>query len=406
MKNVFTTFGRRVAGLSTAALLAFAAPVLNSFAQPASPVGAWDCIMTGNGQNGILFLNFTGDSDGPNGVGLPIFEGLYIQAGHKKVGGASGRNGASGTGRTQGSVASVTNLFGGGFLAGSATGIYTNVGPDDWLTDSRGYRGYWFFNNKGQVVGSFYNVLNSTALTTNFFETCTNNTIQIPLTNGGFYSLSFDFCFTNAVLNTNYPWLAPDREAGTTNLLLTNFNYTVGLVGQTNDVSFVGKVVPGKRLTLVGTSAFGKFTIRGVPLNPINTALPLDGFYWTGSKFQNGFHSMEQFGLVDLVPNLTVGFTNLNQVIPNAYIMVGQGPSYSYGSTNGATLCLISSQKRIGFFVQEVPYGTIPNLFETRATFGKFVNTTRKIGGNTLGESTADFDLIQFNAFLSPYPLP
>jgi hypothetical protein len=400
MKTLVANPGRLV-GLATAAMVALLSPALSALSQPASPVGTWDCVMTGNGQNGILFLNFMPETDVINGLpGLPVFEGVFIQAGQLKLSGA-GRGGSNVSTRSGGG-GTFTNLFGGGFVNGSASGMATNVGPDDWYGDSRGLRGYWAYNSKGQTVGQFYTVLNVTANITNYFETCVDQFETVGLTNGNQYTFQVNFCFTNAILATNYPWFAPDGEFGATNLTFTNQNFTFGTAGQTNDISFVGKVIPGKRLTLVGTSRFGKFTIRGVPLQPLNTALPVDGFFWTGTKFQNGFRSQEEFTLTGASDSLT----NILGVIPNFFAMVGQGPSYIYGTTNEGSMCLISSQKKIGFFVQEVPFGTSPDLTEFRATIGKLVNTTKKIGSQTTGESTADANHIQFNTYLSPFEIP
>lgn len=378
-------------------MVALLAPALNALSQPASPAGTWDCIMSGSGQNGILFLNFLTESD--LGNGLPVFEGVFVQAGQLKLSG-NGRGGSTGSTRSGGS-GTITNLFGGGFINGSASGLATNVGPDDWYDDSRGHRGYWAYNSKGEVVGQFYIVMNGTANITNYFQTCVDQLYRINETNGGSFNLDVNFCFTNAFVVTNYPWSAPDGEVGFTNLTFTNLNFTLGTIGQTNDISFVGKVVPGKRLTLVGTSAFGKFTIRGVPLQPVSSTLPVDGFFWTGTKIQNGFKSQEEFTLAG-----SDSITNVPGVIPNFYAMIGQGPSYIYGTTNDGSFCMISSQKKIGFFVQQVPFGTAPPLLETRATVGNLVNNTKKIGSNSTGESTDDPDQIQFNAFLSPFAIP
>lgn len=324
MKTVFATFGRRFAGLGTAALLACSAPVLNSFAQPASPVGQWDCVMSGGGQNGILFLNFCAESDTANG--LPVFEGIYIQAGHQKL--STGRGGAVTTGR--GSSSTFTNIFGGGFITGSANGTAVTVGPDDWYPDSRGFRGYWSYNSKGQTFGSYYMVMTS--------------------------PLKF-----------------------------------------TNNVSFVGKVVPGKRLTMVGTSAFGKFTIRGVPLVPVATALPVDGFHWAGTVAQNGVKSFETFSLTALS-------------VPNMYALTGAGPSYSYdwfAPSNNVSFCLISSQKRMAFQVEEIPIATGTNAVVTeRATSGHLINSTKAIQARGSGDSSGDLNVVTFNASLVPYIIP
>src|SRR5215469_14690328 len=242
--KTFVAKSGRLLGLAAAALLAQAAPALGA-AQPISPVGQWDCVMNGSGQNGILFLNFTSDLDPI--TGLPTFEGIIAQAGHKGFkSSASGRTGNIGNQpRAGSSSAGVTNIFGGGFINGAAGEVADNGGPGDWLADSRGHRGTWFFNSKGQVVGSFYMVLNATGVVTNFEEMCIDEVLQIPLTNGGVFNQQVQFCFTNPVFATNILWgPAGDGEVGVTNLVFTNNNFFVGTLGFNQNISFVGKVSP------------------------------------------------------------------------------------------------------------------------------------------------------------------
>jgi hypothetical protein len=403
MKKFIKNSGLAI-GLSIAALLAPIAPAgAAGIKQPPSPVGVWDCIMTGNGQDGIIFLNFTDKVD--TNSGLPTFEGLFVQAGHKKL--QTGRDGSQGVGRTPSTPGGIfTNLFGGGYINGSAGAISNNGTHGDWLSDSRGHRGNWFYNSKGQTVGSYYTVLNAKSGITNYFETCIDEPLTIPLTNGSF-NIQVQFCFTNATFVTNYPWVAPGgAEFGFTNLTFTNFNFTLGTLGITNNVSFTGKIVPGKRLTMVGTSAFGRFTIRGVPLiEPVATFLPVDGFYWTGSKIENGFRFQEEFGLFDVTDA-----EGLN-LIPNVYAMSGQGPSYTYGTDLdlGGELCLISKQKRIGFSISEIPFGTTTNSIvsaNVRGTYGPLKNTKKAISTTGQGSSTADDNVIKFEASVSPYAVP
>jgi hypothetical protein len=395
MKTIFANPGRLL-GLATAALLAVVAPAAQAVTQPKNPVGQWDCVMSGNGQNGIMFLNITEDID--TTTGLPTFEALYIQAGHTKF--QTGRSSSTGTGRDGSSASAFTNLYGGGFVFGSAGPVANNGTGDDWLGDSRGNRGNWFFNSKGQVVGSFYTILNANNRITNYFQTCIDEPLTIPLTGGGSFNIEVSFCFTNPVFVTNYPWAAPppSTEVGFTNLTFTNSNFTVGSSGLTNNVSFIGKVVPGKRITLMGSSAFGRFTITGVPLAPISTALPVDGFFWTGTKSENGFTTVEQFGLFPTP-------------IQNAYLVSGQGPSYTYGSGTdlGSELCLISAKKKIAFSIAEFGVGTAPGTVVSvnlRGTCGQFINTKKAIGAKSQGSSTDDPNIIKFDANLSPFSLP
>ncbi|HXT10587.1 MAG TPA: hypothetical protein VN873_03420 [Candidatus Angelobacter sp.] len=388
--KTFLANSARCLGLAAAALLAQTAPVLA--AQPTSPVGQWDCLMNGNGQNGILFLNFTADIDPV--TGLPTFEGILAQAGHKGFkSGSDGRPGGGGTG-TRGSGAdftSVTNIFGGGFIDGGAGEVADNGGPGDWLADSRGHRGTWFFNSKGQVVGSFFIVLNASGVVTNFLETCVDEVLTVPLTNGGVFNQQVQFCFTNPVFATNILWgPASDGEVGVTNLTFTNNNFFVSTIGVNQNISFVGKV-HGNRLTMLASGPAGKFTITGVPLQPVNTALPVDGFFWTATQRADGAQTQEQFFLSDTA-------------IPNYFGLNGQGPSYSYNFTN--SFCLISQQRRIAFVFDEIPgiEGSGPD--NLRATVGKFINTSKVIGSDTIGIGSAQSSIVQFNARLTPFSAP
>ncbi len=385
------TFTKNLCLLAGCAIAALTGPMAMALPVPASPVGQWDCVISGSGQTGIMFLNFTDDTD--TNSGFPTFEGFYIQAGHAALAQSSSGRGTTSSGRGNGSSSSVTNLFGGGFIEGSAGGVANNGGPGDWLLDSRGHRGNWFYNSKGQVVGSFFTTLNASSIVTNYFETCVSTNVSISLTNGGTYTFPYDVCFTNAVLSTNVFWgPAADNEFGFTNLSFVNTNFTIGAIGTTNSVSFVGKVVLGKRITLSGTSSYGKITITGVPLLPITikSGVPVDGpYFWTGTTAQNGVKKAEVFHLTP------TGIQNL-------YGMTGQGPSYSYNLTN--SFCMISASKKIGFAVSEIPFlSERSTLHLSRATVGKFTNTGKKIGANTVGDDVDDIDLLSFDASLTPF---
>jgi hypothetical protein len=204
--------------------------------------------------------------------------------------------------------------------------------------------------------------------------------------------VNVQLCFTNAAITTNVAWgPAPDGESGTVAVSFVNTNFTLGVVGVNNNVSFVGKVIPGKRLTMVGNSLFGRFTIIGVPLVPITTALPVDGFFWTGTKVEGGAQYQERFTLT------------ADPIIPNLYEVNGQGPSYTYNGTN--SFCMISSKKRIAFVIEEIAAGdTDPSV--GRATFGTLISNSKAIGTKGLGDSSDATDLIQFNANLSPFIVP
>src|SRR5580765_5522070 len=87
-----TFFSPGVAILATLLVLASATAGRAALALPPSPVGQWDCIMSGAGQDGIIFLNFTMDID--TNSGLPTFEGVFVSAGlrHPSSNGSNPRN--------------------------------------------------------------------------------------------------------------------------------------------------------------------------------------------------------------------------------------------------------------------------------------------------------------------------
>jgi hypothetical protein len=144
--------------------------------------------------------------------------------------------------------------------------------------------------------------------------------------------------------------------------------YSIGLdctAALTNKVSFLGTVVPGKRLTLSCRASFGNFSLRGVPAVPLQD---LSGS-WYGRKTQNGFPANEFFTLTAI------------EDLPNAYLVDGGGPNYTY--TNG--LALASSQKKMAFGFTSL-VGT--NELSTRAVVGPL--NLKKGQANTLGIELLD----------------
>lgn len=150
----------------------------------------------------------------------------------------------------------------------------------------------------------------------------------------------------------------------------------------TNAVSFVGKVVPGKRLTLVASTSLGRVAYRGVPTVAVtdSTGSSFDGSFWQGLKKQSGVKYQEFFSLS------SAGLPD-----PNIYNMVGSGPGYTYYSG----ICMISSKRKIGFSLIESGGSTTNGLL--RATVGSFVNNNRKSAANTKGVIEPDTK-IHFNA--------
>jgi hypothetical protein len=96
----------------------------------------------------------------------------------------------------------------------------------------------------------------------------------------------------------------------------------------TNAINFVGKVVPGKRLTLLATSSSGHFTIRGVPATNL---VDLSGS-WFGVRRQNGAASYEFLRLEPI--------NDPNAI--NIYQVDGQGSGFSYSG-----IALLSVQRKL-----------------------------------------------------------
>lgn len=133
--------------LATAALL-FA---LVGTSAEATPFGDpttndWDCVMTGGGQDGVMFLHFTTDVDPL--TGLFTFEGVFALGGSRSN--PFSARGGTGSGRTNSVPVGFTNIFAGFTLQGPSSV------PNDWTPISSGNRPDWFWNAKGQLVGSFY----------------------------------------------------------------------------------------------------------------------------------------------------------------------------------------------------------------------------------------------------------
>lgn len=386
---------RALLGTAMFLLIALAAP---SHATPfALPTGNdWDCITSGGGQDGVMFLHFTTDLDTN---GFATFEGIFAIAGQKNfptVNARTGLPGSSGTGRTNTSFPGFTNLFGAGFVGGPGVGFPNNGGDNDWLTDSRGFRGVWFFDSKGRIVGSYFIVENVTGVVSNYFAMCTNVILSVLLTNGTIYNTNYgEICFSNGqgpTLTTNLAWgPASDGETGTSNITLVNTNFNLVPVGtSTNAVDFVGTVVPGKRLTLTGSSLLGRVLFHGVPLVPLVNVTDLaTANPWVGQKLQDGITYRDFFTMAPLLSN-----TNSLFILPNAFALSGENALYTYEGG----LCLISSQKKIGFGLVEAPVGNPNAPGNLRGTYGSYSVTRTGINAKTTGLDSGTTNRIRFSA--------
>jgi hypothetical protein len=226
-----------------AALLCFgfatAGPAARA-ATPESPVGVWDCVMSGAGQQGIAFLTFSDDG---------TFSGYELQATAPKVDNtvvSPGRNDDGDTGRLPGQTTINTNV--------SAITMY--------VFGFGGIGGPWAFDNKGRIIGNFYQVLNPAAATTNWFQTCINSDVTLTTylgTNQFTSQAALGFCFTNESYVTNASFTLPLNLSNTIppQITTTGTNWLPTCVN--TNVLFIANVI-GQ----VGTN---QFILRG----PIST---------------------------------------------------------------------------------------------------------------------------------------
>ena len=342
--NSVTGYQFRATLLAAMLLGAAGSPTHAAPAAPPSPAGTnsftWDFVTSGAGQQGITFLTFSNDF---------TFSGYVLIAGTPAAPTSSGggRN-TSGSGGRGGSTGGTT----------SSNSVIFGFGP---------VSGPWGFDNNRHVIGYFSELVNVTAVATNYSPT---NVLQlIDAGNGDTTNVVVRFT-SAATASTNITWTSPVPYSHT--FTFDNPNYVVVPTAAeiTNTVSFKGTVTPGKRLTLVAVSSYGKVTFNGVPYKTTLTDLTGN---WYGTKTAGG-------------PAVTEFFTLAPSSVPNVYFMDGQGPGYSYN--NG--VCVLSAQKKIGFNVLEGG--------ETlRATYGSFavkkgIPTAATKGIIESSGSTAKFD--------------
>jgi len=216
---------------------------------------------------------------------------------------ASGRPGAIGSGVPSSNTNSMgTNIF----------GFETVLGP-------------WGFDSKGRVIGSWVELTPANTCVTNTTITATS------VTNGNVITVTLS---TNTSVNCD---------------------------ALTNQVSFVGTVVPGKRLTLVASTSTGKVTYRGVP----NAPLPDISGQWYGYKNEQKQSFLEFF---TLTPD---GL--------NTYDFVGSGPGGVDGEYIYSGFAMVSKHKKMAF-ASQVIYPTVgSNILSSIGSFNpKSVNAQTK----------------------------
>jgi hypothetical protein len=343
----------------------------NIEAQNGSPVGTWDCVITG-AKNGLAYLTFSNETNngGTFDSRVIVVPKASRSSSASLIPGMVAGLGSNNLGPRRPDEPRGTNLFGSFPIIAAAP---------------------WALDDKGRVNGSFVEVSKDSCTTvTNPLPTCVDTNIPFSVTNqfGGIsdnIATNFHLCFTNGILQTNLTWSATSSQDGTTNMFQTNltvvntnFFLTTNCSSITNSTSFIGRVVPGKRITLSAKTPQGSFVLRGVPASGAPLA-SLSG-QWLGIRKKDGIGTLELFNLSSRSDTNT----------PNTYLVDGAGPDYLY--TNG--LAILSAQKKIAISISiTAPDG---DDLGNRVIIGTF--NPKKLKANMAGlERSADsVDRINF----------
>lgn len=314
IKKSFSGYLRWGVAAATA-LASCALPLQTRAAAFASPVGTtWEVVMSARHQ-GLAYITFSGDGTNDSTFSVasilvpkPLPQPSTSSDDGRGTGGDDSRNGGSTNGTP--ALPAHTNIFGFGMIP-RADSPGTEV-------DS----GHWGFDWHGRLVGFYTDVS------------------------------GYSVCVTNTVL--------VNTDLG----VVTNIVIECSRV--TNAISFVGTVVPGKRLTLLASTPDGKSVFTGVP---VATNLPDISGQWTGTKVDRTLPYSEFFTLTRNDPS------------QNTYAINGTGPGYFYAGT-----AILSKSGKFGFAAQINP-PTSPTDLDTevhvRAVFGTF--NKRKPSFNTTG---------------------
>ncbi|MBC8002320.1 MAG: hypothetical protein H7X97_07000 [Opitutaceae bacterium] len=346
MKNLFTSRNGKAGLLPTGILAAtlLLTPSLSHQCQAGafdSPVGTWDLISSGAGQNGLAVLTFSNDG---------TFSGYHFWSPNPpKKAVVDPRGGGGNIGRDPEETSSKTNNFVFGF---------------DDIT------GRWNYDAKGKVIGFFTILLNVTS--TGYGAGTIQTNIDSTAQGGGLTNITVNFQEGVGSLVTNLAW-----TGYTNSYTIFNTNIVILSAEKTNAVNFTGTVVPGKRVTFVASTAFGKTTYKGLPFLPL---LDISGS-WIGTKKLLGQTFYEFF---DLVPTTE----------PNIYVSENEiGAGYGF-----STVAVISRHKKIGFDVIESA-GTNGIHRSTSGT----LSVKRQVSAKTKGV-TQPLTGVSFDAFLQQAP--
>jgi hypothetical protein len=284
---------------------------LHARAATNSPVGTWDCSLSGSRQGLALMQFFDGGT--PFTRTFSIFE-IVVPPKPPSSSGSDSR-GVVDESRNPGGDATRNGFIStGSSIIPEATSVTGLFGVE--LASS----GIWGFDTLGRVVGFYGESLGLT---------CTTNTVTI--TN----------CINGSI---------PGQPCG----FVTNVE-TVTCVSTTNGVNIIGTVVPNQRLTLMGQTLSRKFALRGLPIMALTN---ITGPY-NGSRTSMGVTSFE---FLTLSPHAAP--VELPGML-NVYNVVGGSAGYSYNVLGGNAL--LSRSGKIAFALPLDPDGRV-----FRATVGGF----------------------------------
>jgi hypothetical protein len=296
-----------------------------------SPVGpTWDCTISGNGEQGIAYFNFYDDFSFQAYRFLVPKPGKGRFSNPRSESPTDSRTFASGTGSTPSDMPQ-TNLFGRDFDTGT-----------------------WGYDERGRIIGTFLEVLGHAKVvtTTNENTVTTTNEVVTPVINPNDGSTNY---FTNQEVIT---------FTNTTVTITTNFPAT-------NGISFVGTVVPERRIALKAYVPGGTITYVG---GPVKTTLPDLSGPWYSARIETNQTFIDTFTLFkDPVFVNVYNFTN------------GTAANYTY---QGAVA--LSSTRKIAFAFATFPLGSTNYLLG--ATYGSLSGgkSFRKADTRGVEESTGD----------------
>ena len=352
-----TNFGSLLRGALTLIGLAVCGASLSQAAAPVSPVGTWDFLVSGtHGQKGMAFLTFS--DNGSNRT----FSGFELLV-----------SSPSSFGEIEDSRNAGLDVTRKGFEAGPSE---TN-GALTTLVGFSSVSGPWSYDSKGRVVGYFTQPVNAGGQVTNYTSVCVSNQFVFT-TNSLVFVTNLSFCFSTATFSTNVVWTDPTNASTTFTFNNTNFTVSLSTVETVNQVSFSGKVVPGKRFTLKGSTSFGNSTFRGVPYT--SNLKDLSGS-WQALRKEGGQDFFETLDMTSFGTGHPPGDLFQTNVIPEN---ITNFPNIYYSTNNlgagytNATIAALSVQKKIGFVFST-------DSGDLRASIGPFSSTKNGTKGDTKG---------------------